>query len=143
MPYEFIDDVAIADVEFRAWGRDLAEVFSSAAAATMNVMIENLHSIKPKQHRPIVLENEALDMLLFNFLQEFIYYKDSERLLLRPLTIKIKEKGGQHYLQAEACGEILDPQRHKQGVDVKAVTLHRFNLEQDDKDWIANVILDI
>lgn len=143
MPYEFIDDVAIADVEFRAWGRDLAEVFSSAAAATMNVMIENLHSIKSKQHRPIVLENEALDMLLFNFLQEFIYYKDSERLLLRPLAIEIKEKGGQHYLQAEARGEILDPQRHKQGVDVKAVTLHRFSLEQDGKGWIANVILDI
>ncbi len=143
MPYRFIEDRAIADVEFRAWGRDLAEVFSAAAAATMKVMIENPHSIQPKQHRQILLKNEALDMLLFDFLQELIYWKDAERLLLRPRAIKIEEGEQGYCLQAEINGEILDPHRHQQGVDVKAITLHHFNLEPDDKGWIANVILDI
>jgi SHS2 domain-containing protein len=143
MPYQFLDEVAVADVEFRAWGQDLAEAFTSAADATMNVMIENLNSIEPKQHRLLILENEALDMLLFDFLQELIYYKDSEQLLLRVAKVSIREKQGIYYLRAEAVGEKLDPQRHEQGVDVKAVTLHRFGLKYDKYGWAANVLLDI
>ncbi|QBQ55280.1 archease [Nitrosococcus wardiae] len=143
MPYQFLDEVAIADVEFRAWGPDLGEVFSSAADATMNVMIEDLNSIKPKQHCSITLENETADMLLFDFLQELIYYKDSEQLLLRAPKVAIREEQGTYYLQTDAVGEKLNPHRHEQGVDVKAVTLHRFSLEQDENGWTANIILDI
>lgn len=75
--------------------------------------------------------------------QELIYYKDSEQLLLRAPKVAIREKQGNYYLQADAAGEKLNPQRHEQGVDVKAVTLHRFSLEQDENGWTANVILDI
>lgn len=143
MPYQYLDEVAIADVEFRAWGQELAEVFTSAADATMNIMIRDLNSIKPKQQRLLVLENEALDMLLFDFLQELIYYKDSEQLLLRATQVNIRRERGTYYLQADAVGEKLDPQRHQQGVDVKAVTLHRFSLKHNKNGWTANVLLDI
>jgi SHS2 domain-containing protein len=143
MPYQFLDEVAIADVEFRAWGQDLAEAFISAADATMNVMIEDLDSIEPREHRSLVLENEALDMLLFDFLQELIYYKDSEQLLLRAAKVEICEEKDIYYLRADAVGERLDSQRHQQGIDVKAVTLHRFSLEHDKNGWTINVLLDI
>ena len=143
MPYEFLDEIAIADVAFRAWGRDLPEVFTSAADATLNVMVQDLGSIEPKERREIVLENEAPDMLLFDFLQELIYYKDTERLLLRVPHIEIHESEGKYHLRAEAVGEELDPLRHEQGVDVKAVTLHRFSLERDESGWTTQIILDI
>jgi|SRR5699024_3350294 len=143
MPYQFLDEVAIADVEFRAWGQELAEVFTSAADATMNVMIRNLSSIVPQQHRLFLLENEALDMLLFDFLQELIYYKDSEQLLLRIAKVEVQGEKGAYSLRADAVGEKLDLQRHEQGVDVKAVTLHHFSLAHDKRGWAANVILDI
>jgi SHS2 domain-containing protein len=42
-----------------------------------------------------------------------------------------------------ACGEKLDPDRHHPRVDVKAVTLHRFSLQQGEHGWEASVILDI
>lgn len=42
-----------------------------------------------------------------------------------------------------AWGEKLDPTRHRQRADVKAVTLHHFKLEKADGGWSANVILDI
>lgn len=83
MPYKFLEDIAIADIAFKAWGKDLEEAFTAAADATMNVMVEELDSIRPREKREIKLENSKLDMLLFNFLQEFIYYKDSEQLMLR------------------------------------------------------------
>jgi SHS2 domain-containing protein len=143
MPYEFLEDIAIADIAFRAFGKNLEEVFQAASDATLNTMIENLDAIEPKEMRNFTLENDALDLLLFNFLEEFIYYKDSERLLLRTQQIEIEEKDGKYQVSAVTQGEILDPQKHQQRVDVKAVTLHRFQLEKTNDGWTAMVILDI
>jgi SHS2 domain-containing protein len=92
MSYEFLEDIAIADIAFRAWGEDLQELFKAASDATINTMIDNLDSIEPKQTRTFSLENDALDLLLFNFLQELIYYKDTEQLLLRAQQVQIELK---------------------------------------------------
>lgn len=143
MPYEFLEDTAIADVEFRAWGTDLPAVFASAAEATVNVMVRNPDNIQSRETRQLVLENPMLDMLLFDFLQEFIYYKDAERLLLKPGNIDITKTDVEYRLRCAAEGELLDPKRHEQGADVKAVTLHRFELKRTDDGWSAYVILDI
>lgn len=143
MSYEFLEDVATADIAFRALGKDLEEVFKAAGDATVNVMIEDLDSIEPKETRTFNLENDELDMLLFNFLQEFVYYKDSEQLMLRAQQVQIEKKDVNYYLNALTQGEKLDPTRHQQRVDVKAVTLHRFQLEETDDGWTAMVILDI
>ncbi|MEP0772405.1 archease [Trichocoleus sp. ST-U1] len=143
MPYEFLEDVATADIAFHAWGKDLEELFIAAGDATLNVMIDNLDAIALTETRTFSLENDELDMLLFNFLQEFIYYKDSELLLLRAQQVEISEKDGVHQLSAVTKGEKLDSDRHQQRVDVKAVTLHQFQLEKTDDGWTAMVILDI
>src|SRR4028119_2438790 len=112
-------------------------------SATINVMIDNLDAIALHETRTFTLENDALDMLLFNFLQEFVYYKDSELLLLRAQQVQIEEKDGEYHLSAVTQGEKLDRDRHEERVDVKAVTLHRFQLEKTDDGWTAMVILDI
>ena len=143
MSYEFLEDVATADIAFRAWGKDLEELFKAAGDATINVMIDNLDAIALYETRTFTLENDALDMLLFNFLQEFVYYKDSEVLLLRAQQVQIEEKDAEYHLSAVTQGETLDRDRHEERVDVKAVTLHRFHLEQTDDGWTAMVILDI
>jgi SHS2 domain-containing protein len=143
MPYEFLEDIATADIAFRAWGADLAETFVAAADAVINVMVEDLATIQDREQRQLTVENEDLDMLLFDFLQEFVYYKDAEQLMLRAGQVQIEERSGHHYLTAVARGERLDPKRHRQRVDVKAVTLHRFSLQQNAHGWEATVILDI
>ncbi len=143
MPYRFLEDVATADIAFEARGETLEEVFTAAAEATMNVMIESLDSIEPRQLRKFDLESAELDMLLFDFLQELIFFKDSERLLLRVDEIRIEERKGSYRLKALTQGESLDPDRHEQRVDVKAVTLHRFRLEKTPHGWMSTIILDI
>lgn len=143
MSYEFLEDIAIADIAFRAWGENLEEVFKAAGDATVNAMIDNLDALAFKETRTFILENDALDLLLFNFLQEFIYYKDSELLLLRAQQVQIEKKNSDYHLTAVTRGETLDRERHQERVDVKAVTLHRFQLEKTDEGWMAMVILDI
>ncbi|MBD1997849.1 archease [Leptolyngbya sp. FACHB-541] len=143
MPYEFLEDIATADIAFHAWGDDLEEVFKSAGDAVINTMIDNLEAIALTETRTFQLENDELDLLLFNFLQEFVYYKDSELLLLRAQQVEIAQKESIYHLSTMTQGERLDRDRHHQRVDVKAVTLHQFQLEKTDSGWRAQVILDI
>ena len=143
MPYHYLEEIGTADIAFEATGRDLAELFSDAADATMNVMIDNLDAIEPRETRHIELANDKIDMLLFDFLQELIYFKDAERLLLRARDARTEERDEKYFLKAEAAGEPLDAARHHQRADVKAVTLHGFSVEKDDGGWKARVLLDI
>ena len=143
MPYKFLEEIGTADIAFEAVGRDLPELFRDAADATMNVMIDNLDAIEPRETRNIELSNEKIDMLLFDFLQELIYFKDAERLLLRTREVRIDERDQKCFLKAEAAGESLDTARHHQRADVKAVTLHDFSVEKEDGGWKARVLLDI
>jgi SHS2 domain-containing protein len=141
--HRFIEDEATSDIAFEASGEDLPEVFRSAGDATMNVMVEDLDAIKPRESRVIEAENEALDLLLLELLQSMIYYKDADRLLLRITQAEISRAGNGWKLRALASGERLDPGRHRLRVDVKAVTLHDFRLEEVPGGWRAHVILDI
>jgi SHS2 domain-containing protein len=103
MPYDYLEDIGTADIAFEATGRDLPELFTAAADATMNVMIDNLEAIEPRETRCIALKNDAIDMLLFDFLQELIYFKDADRLLLRIREVQIDEKDDAYSLNATAC----------------------------------------
>ncbi len=143
MPYHYLEEIGTADIAFEATGRDLPELFMAAADATTNVMIDNLDAIEPRETRHIQLSNDKIDMLLFDFLQELIYVKDAEQLLLRVRDARIEKRDEQYFVTAEAAGERLDAARHHQRADVKAVTLHGFSVEKKDGGWKATVLLDI
>ncbi len=143
MPYLFLEDVATADVAFEATGESLEELFVAAAQATINTMVDCLDSIALVSERQIELRNSDLDLLLFNFLQELIYYKDAEGLLLLPQEASILEEDGSFFLRSIVKGEEIDASRHEQRADVKAVTLHQFQLERIESGWRAFVILDV
>jgi len=143
MPYRYREDLATADVAFEAWGDSVEDLFAAAAEATMNVMVRELSTIARRVKKAIRVREEALDLLLFELLQELIFYKDAERLLLRVDGVRIEKSGNGFELSCEAVGEELDPARHDLIVDVKAVTLHKFKVEQTARGWEALVILDI
>jgi SHS2 domain-containing protein len=143
MPYAYADDIAIADLAFRAWGPTVEETFSAAAEATMHAMVEDLATIAPRQQRTFELHEAQLDLLLLQFLQELLFYKDAQRLLLRVCKVQITMQAHGFDLQARAAGEPLDPARHALGADVKGVTLHRLQVVQTPKGWEATVVLDV
>ena len=143
MPYHYLEEIGTADIVFEATGRSLPELFSNAVDATTNVMIDNIEAIQPRETRRIELSNDKIDMLLFDFLQELIFLKDAERLLLRMREVHIDEKDERYFLKATAEGEPVDAERHHQRADVKAVTLHDFSVERENGVWKARVLLDI
>jgi SHS2 domain-containing protein len=143
MSYRYLEDITVADTAFEAQGKTLEELFSSAALATTNVMVRNLQSIETKVEREVVIEAEDVEQLLYKFLQEIVYYKDAQMLLFGRYDVKIEILKGQYKVKARFYGEKLDMKKHDLIVDVKAVTMHKFEVRQTPKGWKARVVLDI
>ena len=143
MPFEYRGDIAHADIAFNAWGDTLEELFREAARATMQVMVENLEEVRPAQTVELELEQENEEMLLFDFLNELIFYKDARRLILLPSQMTISRDGEGFKVHATLKGEEIEVGRHRMNTDVKAVTMLRYSLEQVACGWRATVVLDV
>lgn len=137
--YRFIEDEATADIAFEATGKTLEKVLESSALATTNVMVRDLKKVLDKERVRFSVSAKSEEMLLFKLLQEIIFYKDARQLLFSKYEIKL----GKNSLECKAYGEKIDQNRHDLVVDVKAVTLHRFELKKTINGWRAHVILDI
>jgi SHS2 domain-containing protein len=143
MTYRYLEKITTADVAFQAYGKSLEVLFLSAWDATLNVMVSNIETIKRKILKTVRIANSAIELLLFDFLQELLFFKDAERLLLRINSLHIGKTGETYGLRAEAAGEIIDSKHHELLVDVKAVTFYRFCVEQVSSGWRATVTLDV
>lgn len=143
MPYRFIEDIALADVAFEATGENLDEVFITAAGALLDVMVADRQTVRPKTRKIVTITAESAEMLLFDFLQELIFLKDRDQILLTAQQVQIEAHGELCRLTAVLAGEPMDETRHDLTVDVKAVTMHQFGLTRMPSGWCARVVLDI
>ena len=137
----FLDDIATADVAIESRGDTPEELFSASARATFAVMVDT-RGVQPKVKKEIHLENLEIDGLLFDWLAEIIYLKDSEAMAFCKFDIEIK-KNNDYCLDAEIYGEEIDQSRHELRCDVKAITFHLFEVYEKDGKWISRFILDI
>jgi SHS2 domain-containing protein len=139
--YIFLDDIATADVAIESRGDTLEELFSASAMATFEVMAD-ISRIQPETRKAIHLENSEIDGLLFDWLAELIYLKDSEFMLFGKYDIKIT-KNTNYQLDAEILGEEINQSKHDLRCDVKAITFHLFEVYEKGSKWISRFILDI
>lgn len=141
MPYKFLEDVAIADVCIEARGKSLNELFEQAGLASTSVMVE-LNSLGKKLKKEIILESEDVSKLFLAFLEEIVYIKDTDGLLFSKYKVKIK-KDKVYKLKASCYGEKINPKKQILMADLKAVTLHMFEIKKVNGRWFARFVLDI
>lgn len=143
MSYQLLPDIAIADVAFEATGKDLTELFGSAAQAFIDIST-NPKTIKADQARSFTLTEKSPDRLLFNFLEELVYLKDADFVVFSQCVVEVTEKAGTYTLTAKLKCASINPETQTLKMDVKAVTQHMFEVKQlPDKRWRAIVVLDI
>ncbi|MDR0307951.1 MAG: archease [Chitinispirillales bacterium] len=143
MPYEYLEDVAMADVAFHAWGRTFDGLLCAAGDAMLGVMVENPLRVEPATLRKIAAEGGTEEMLLYSLLEELLYQKDVSGLLLRLVAGgEIRERSGILSYEGVAAGEPVNADRHNIAVDVKAVTMHMFSLYRKEDSWHCTVVLD-
>lgn len=138
---QFHEDIAIADTAFSVKGHDLNKLFENAAIALTSTM-SDITKIKSKEQDSFELENSELDMLLFDFLQELLFLKDTKGRLYSKYKIQISE-GNTFKLSATLSGEQIDPEKHKISIDIKAVTMHMFEVHKTQDGYEARVVVDV
>ena len=140
--FKILHNLSWADIAFEAYGKNYDELFNNAAEATFAQMVD-LKTVKPKEKKTITLSSETIQGLLFDFLSELVYMKDTFYMVISKFDCNIKESKGKFELRAVISGEEINPKRHKLGVDVKAITMHHFNVEKTKDIYKATVILDV
>jgi SHS2 domain-containing protein len=143
MPFEYVEDAVTSDVTFHAWGSSLAELFAAAVDALTNTMVADLETVHPETQKQVEVEAETLDILLLRLLEEVVFLKDSDGLLLRAGQVQVDADGPPRRVRAALVGERIDRERHELVADVKAVTLYGLRVERADALWDAHVTLDV
>lgn len=148
--YKYLEHTA--DVLFQAEAATLEELFNQCALAVEETMVD-VKLVKPVRKILIKHKNKSIEYLLFDFLCDLNYYKDAKQLMLSKFEIEIKEKikknkeskteEKEYQLICRAYGEKLDVNKHDPKVDIKAITLHMFEVKQTEKGWFAQVLVDI
>jgi SHS2 domain-containing protein len=140
MPFKFVEDISIADVAFEATGKNLTELFQSAAQAVIE-SLANPKSIKPELSKKIKMKEKTVEKLLFNFLEEIVYLKDKDAIVFHDVKVKVDEKKME--VTALLTGDDIKPDKQELHHDVKAVTMHYWLVEKKKNGWKAVVVLDI
>jgi len=126
-----------SDVGFEVSGGTLEELFSNAALALYSFMTD-VDGIDITLEREIKIESEDLLSLMFDWIDELLFYFESESIVFKEFDIKIEN----FTLGGRCAGGIFDPEKHGSGIIIKAVTYHMMEVKKNDR-WIARVILDV
>ena len=139
--YKFLEDIAIADIAYEAYGKDLKELFENAAMAIFELSAE-IKTVEAKEKIEFELVNEKIDNLLYDFLSEILFLKDSKYMVFRKVKVEIKE-GKPNKLKAVLEGDTINPQKQHLENDMKAVTMHMFELKKGKDGYTARIVVDI
>ena len=140
--FEFVEDVT-SDLSFVAKGGTLPEVFGAAAEALLHATLEDPESLRQTEVRPVELVEPDLELLLLRFLNELVYLRDAEALLLLPREIRVELSPAGARLVAALVGERIDLERHRLASEVKAATAHGLALTREEGAFRATVTLDV
>jgi len=139
--FEFLEDIAWADLAFRARGASLEKLFLNSALALTSAMVDP-ETVKTEKEVEIKLERENPAELLYDFLSEIVAIKDADGILFSKFKVKVVQNKKYH-LSASAWGEEINPETQELRDDVKAVTRHKFGIEKEKEEYSATVVLDI
>lgn len=133
MSFEEVEHTA--DWAFRARGRDLAELFRSAARALF-IMQGALAQSGETVTREIEVTGGDLETLLVNWLNELLYLQEVHNEAYdRFEVVEITSER----LRARVHGRL----RHSAQRLIKAATFHDLAVKRTDDGWEATVVVDV
>lgn len=138
MKFKFLEDIATADVAFEAYGKTMEEAYSNAALAMFEVQTDT-EKVKPSISKDVEIVSESKESLLFDWLSELIYLRDTQNMFFSKFDIKI-EKNKNFKLTGKIYGEKIE--RHEKRTEVKGVSYQMMKIEEKP-EFKVRVILDV
>lgn len=141
--FVFLEDIAVADIAFKGFGKNLNELFENSALALFEIMADS-KKIRPAREFSIKIESKNVENLLYDFLSELLFKKDTEKALYHKAKVKITKKENVFFLNSKIlCQRISAKNLAFFRRDPKAITLHKFFAKEIKGIWTARVIVDI
>eukprot|EP00927_Polykrikos_kofoidii_P086504 TRINITY_DN9715_c0_g1_i1.p1 TRINITY_DN9715_c0_g1~~TRINITY_DN9715_c0_g1_i1.p1 ORF type:complete len:493 (-),score=94.23 TRINITY_DN9715_c0_g1_i1:127-1524(-) len=136
--FDFMDHTA--DVILHSWGIDLEQALAQVCVAFYAYMsdidsieINTSFEIEAKGHDILDLVYHMLDELLFAFGTEFIICRKVECLELDLTNLKVRIR---------CHGEKFDLEKHPQGTEIKAITMHQMKILTPEKLTCEEGVID-
>jgi SHS2 domain-containing protein len=77
---------------------------------------------------------------MYNFLEEILFIMDTEAFVLASVR-KLKIDKENFELKAELVGD--SPKKYEFHLDIKAITYNEMFVREENKKWVAQVVLDV
>ena len=131
--FEEIDHTA--DWAFRAYGRDVRELFVNAARAMFSLQ-GSLTDAPPSLIRTVTVEGVDLETLLVNWLNELLFLQETQRETYDRFEI-------QELTETNLRAQIRGKPRGQIDKVIKAATFHNLSVTQTNEGWEATVVVDV
>ena len=132
--YEYFE--ATADIGLRAYGNDMNEGFENAGLAIFNI-ISDTSLIIPERKIEFEVASEDDVSLLYDFLEELLFYHETEFMLFSRFDVEIDD--GFH-LKAVIYGEEIDWDRHERKTEIKAITFHKMAVKKANRVEVQAIV---
>lgn len=121
--YEYFD--VTADIGFKAYGNNLNEAFENASIAMFNI-ITDTSDVQPTKEISFELTSEDYVSLLYDYLEELLFYHETEFMLFSEFNVEIDEN---FHIDATIKGEDIDWDKHERKTEIKAITFHKMDVK--------------
>nr|WP_294999309.1 archease [uncultured Methanobrevibacter sp.] len=124
--YEYFE--VTADIGLKAYGKNMEEAFENAGLAIFNI-ISDTSDIMSVREIEFELTSEDEVSLLYDYLEELLFYHEVEFMLFSEFHVKIDEN---LHLTAKIKGEEINWDKHERKTEIKAITFHKMKVEKTD-----------
>lgn len=128
-----------ADVGVTAWGPTRAEAFAQAALGVFALIVKP-EEVEERERREVRAQADSAERLLVSWINECLYVHEIEGFVVRRVEVDTCTATLVHGL---LHGEELDAGRHRLGTIVKAATLHRLVVAEQEGLHRVSVVVDV
>jgi len=142
--FRFLEDIALADLAFDAWGESPSELFIEAGGALVEAMVNPL-TVGTQWTHEVRLVEPTLHDLLFEWLSTFVFLKDAEAVLFHDVPAEVWQdaEAKTWHVCGTLVGDSIDGATQELRADVKAITKHLYEVHAEPGHYRARVVLDV
>ena len=127
---------ATADIGLKAYGKDMNEAFENAGLAIFNI-ISDTSNIDPSNEIEFEVASEDDVSLLYDYLEELLFYHETEFMLFSEFQVEIDEN---FHLRARIKGEEINWDKHERKTEIKAITFHKMAVRKTDHVEVQAIV---
>jgi len=136
MEKEFVFLEHPSDIKFKAFGKNLDEVFENTAKAISSYLSPD-RKVESKKSKKIHLRASDLESLLYSFVDEILFLLDAEKFVVSKAKVSIND----NQMEAEIFGDNSKEYEIKQ---IKAATYADMYIKEiAEGNWECQMVLDV